>query len=147
MAIQVVTAIINDEAGRLLVQRRAPFGEFAGCWETPGGKVDEKLDQNEITALMRELREELGLNDAEVIRRPYLRVAFDPPVVARPYDLTFYRVRTQRTPKALEGQPEVAYKHMYEIQGEPWVPSLKMLVAVYAEHERIHLNQERLRAV
>jgi 8-oxo-dGTP diphosphatase len=58
----VVAAALADEDGRILLQRRAPGRAMAGLWEFPGGKVDEgELPE---AALVRELREELGIEVA-----------------------------------------------------------------------------------
>ena len=45
--------------GTWLLQRRPPGTEHAGLWEFPGGKVEP--GENEKQALIRELREELGI--------------------------------------------------------------------------------------
>lgn len=52
--------------GRLLAARRSAPEELAGRWELPGGKVEP--GEAPEAALVRELREELGV-DAEVIER------------------------------------------------------------------------------
>jgi 8-oxo-dGTP diphosphatase len=58
----VVAAALADEGGRLLLQQRAPDRAMAGLWEFPGGKVEDgELPE---TALVRELREELGIEIA-----------------------------------------------------------------------------------
>ena len=55
-----VRAIIADEAGRLLLLRRAEQSRnFVGEWEFPGGKMDD--GENVGGALCREVREETGL--------------------------------------------------------------------------------------
>jgi 8-oxo-dGTP diphosphatase len=55
----VVAAALVDPAGRVLLQQRPPGGAMAGLWEFPGGKVEPgELPE---AALVRELREELGL--------------------------------------------------------------------------------------
>jgi 8-oxo-dGTP diphosphatase len=57
--IEVVAGIVSDESGRLLIAQR-PAGRFlAGRWEFPGGKLD--AGETPYAALVRELREELGL--------------------------------------------------------------------------------------
>ncbi|MEU3845173.1 (deoxy)nucleoside triphosphate pyrophosphohydrolase [Streptomyces sp. NPDC028635] len=63
--IVVVGAALLD-GGRLLAARRSAPPELAGRWELPGGKVE----QGEVpeAALVRELREELGV-DAETVGR------------------------------------------------------------------------------
>jgi 8-oxo-dGTP diphosphatase len=58
----VVAAALADEDGRVLLQQRAPGRAMAGLWEFPGGKVDAgELPEG---ALVRELREELGIEVA-----------------------------------------------------------------------------------
>ncbi|MEG3175630.1 (deoxy)nucleoside triphosphate pyrophosphohydrolase [Sphingomonas sp. RB3P16] len=59
----VVAAALVDGAGRVLVQRRPAGKALAGLWEFPGGKVE--CDETPEAALVRELREELGITVAE----------------------------------------------------------------------------------
>jgi len=54
--VPVVAAIIVKDTHVLATQRG--YGDFAGGWEFPGGKVEEGEDPRE--ALVREIREELG---------------------------------------------------------------------------------------
>lgn len=55
-----VKAAIFDEQGQcLLIRRSANNRSFVGCWEWPGGKVDEGEDF--AAALHREVAEETGL--------------------------------------------------------------------------------------
>ncbi|MEE1621993.1 (deoxy)nucleoside triphosphate pyrophosphohydrolase [Zafaria sp. Z1313] len=59
---QIVGAAIVDslaEPSRLLAARRSSPEHLAGLWEFPGGKVEPGEDCRE--ALLRELREELGI--------------------------------------------------------------------------------------
>jgi 8-oxo-dGTP diphosphatase len=58
----VACAVLVDADGRILVAERPHGKDMAGLWEFPGGKV-EPLESPEA-ALVRELREELGLETA-----------------------------------------------------------------------------------
>ena len=52
------SAVVRDEAGRILLGRRAGEPE-AGKWDLPGGFLEE--GEHPLHALLRELREETGL--------------------------------------------------------------------------------------
>jgi 8-oxo-dGTP diphosphatase len=55
----VAAAALVDPDGRVLVQQRAT-GALAGLWEFPGGKLE--AGETPAVALVRELREELGID-------------------------------------------------------------------------------------
>ena len=72
--IEVVGALIRDEAGRYLVTRRLEGKHLEGKWEFPGGKREpgEALEDS----LRREIHEELGVTidvgeRVETVRWPY----------------------------------------------------------------------------
>ena len=60
--IHVVAAVLRDPRGRILLARRTVGRELAGLWEFPGGKVEP--GEAPEAALVRELREELGIEAA-----------------------------------------------------------------------------------
>ena len=55
----VAAAIVRGDPPRLLAAQRAHPHSLAGQWELPGGKVEP--DESDAEALVRELREELGI--------------------------------------------------------------------------------------
>jgi len=55
----IVACGLIDPDGRVLVAQRPPKKAMAGLWEFPGGKVESQERPEE--ALMRELKEELGI--------------------------------------------------------------------------------------
>jgi 8-oxo-dGTP diphosphatase len=57
-ALRVVCALIEDEAGRLLLAQRPAGKHLAGLWEFPGGKIE--TGESPQAALIREIAEELG---------------------------------------------------------------------------------------
>ena len=57
--LHVAVGVVLDEAGRVLITRRAHDSHQGGLWEFPGGKVER--GESLPAALARELREELGI--------------------------------------------------------------------------------------
>jgi 8-oxo-dGTP pyrophosphatase MutT (NUDIX family) len=55
LLVPAVAALIRDDAGRILLQRRADDG----CWNLPAGAVDP--GESPADAVVREVREETGL--------------------------------------------------------------------------------------
>jgi len=57
--LRVVAAALFDSDGRVLIAQRPEGKHMAGWWEFPGGKVSP--GESDADALVRELREELGI--------------------------------------------------------------------------------------
>lgn len=66
--LKVVCAILEHE-GKVLVARRGPSMRMAGYWEFPGGKVEP--NESAEAALVREIKEELGLEIAVGVSLPF----------------------------------------------------------------------------
>ncbi|WCT72261.1 8-oxo-dGTP diphosphatase MutT [Sphingomonas naphthae] len=64
----VVAVALVDRDGRVLLQQRPEGKAMAGLWEFPGGKIDP--GETPEAALVRELREELGIDVAEACLAP-----------------------------------------------------------------------------
>jgi 8-oxo-dGTP diphosphatase len=54
-----VTAAIVRQAGKILLARRPAGAHLAGCWEFPGGKIEE--GETPEQCLARELQEEFAV--------------------------------------------------------------------------------------
>ena len=65
----VVAAALVDIDGRVLIARRPEGKSMAGLWEFPGGKVQP--GETPEAALIRELREELGVDTRESCLAPF----------------------------------------------------------------------------
>ena len=119
--IRVIAAVIS-RGDKLLVCQRPPHKRHGGLWEFPGGKVEPNEDDE--TAVRRELREELGLDLLE-IGAPELEVA-DP---GSPYLIAFIPVRAAGEPRAHE-HSALAWGTPVELLALPLAPSDRR----YVEH-------------
>jgi 8-oxo-dGTP diphosphatase len=113
MQVVVAGALIVDRA--LLVAQRQRPPDLAGLWELPGGKVAP--GETEVTALARELREELGV-DVVVGERIGMDVALGDALVLRAYLVN----QTGGTLTALDHRA-LRWVDSTELFDLPWVPA------------------------
>lgn len=57
---KVAVALIRNEQGEYLITQRHPERTHGGCWEFPGGKIEE--GESPEAALIREIKEEININ-------------------------------------------------------------------------------------
>ncbi|HVR91671.1 MAG TPA: (deoxy)nucleoside triphosphate pyrophosphohydrolase [Novosphingobium sp.] len=100
----VAVALIRYD-GKILLQQRRLDGAHGGLWEFPGGKIEP--DESAESALIREIREELGCEIALDALTP-LTFASDtrlPPALREPYVILLYTCRDwQGEPQCLDGE-------------------------------------------
>lgn len=128
----VAAALINDRNEVLLAQR-PPHKPFPGQWEFPGGKLEQ--DETPETALIRELREELGILVQPQDLEPFWFLSHTYPTLNFHLMMPVWILRRwEGEPKALE-HTAICWKHpddMHEIPmieaDDPLVARLKTLV-------------------
>jgi 8-oxo-dGTP diphosphatase len=97
--LRVVAAALFDDAGRVLIAERPAGKHMAGWWEFPGGKVGE--GEADDQALVRELREELGIEAGAVAEIMMLSHEYPDRIV----DLVLWRAALlEGEPRGLDGQ-------------------------------------------
>ena len=97
--LRVVAAAMFDDAGRVLIAQRPDGKHMAGWWEFPGGKVG--AGESDREALVRELREELGVETRPV--GEIMTLSHEYP--DRTIDLVLLEtVLMQGAPRSLDGQ-------------------------------------------
>ena len=120
--IEVVAAIIFDEAGRIFATQRG-YGEWKDWWEFPGGKIEQGEKPQE--ALRREIREEL---DAEIEVGDLLRtIEYDYPT----FHLTMHCFRCTLATARLTLLEHEAAKWLYphELNSVNWLPADEEIIS------------------
>ncbi|MBO1336982.1 (deoxy)nucleoside triphosphate pyrophosphohydrolase [Streptomyces sp. VRA16 Mangrove soil] len=122
----VVAAALYGADGRLLAARRSAPPQLAGRWELPGGKVEP--GETPEHALVRELREELG-----VTAEPLARVPGEWPLKPG-YVLRVWRCALRSgDPRPLEDHDELRWLAPDELWSVDWldqdVPAVKEVAA------------------
>lgn len=121
----VAACALVDRDGRILLARRLPGKQHAGLWEFPGGKVED--GETTEQALVRELREELGVEPCERCLQPF---AFATHLEADHHLLMPLYVCRQWDGFAqpLEGQ-EIKWVYPQDLHGIPMPPADQPLAA------------------
>jgi 8-oxo-dGTP diphosphatase len=128
-ALLVVAGALCDARGRILIARRPADKHMAGRWEFPGGKVG--VGESEVQALVRELREELGVQ----VREPRFCLRLTHAYPDRTVQLSCWIVRDfAGEPRSLDGQQlkwvpaaELAQQDILEAD-QPFIEALQRLI-------------------
>jgi 8-oxo-dGTP diphosphatase len=97
--LRVVAAALFDARKRVLIAERPAGKHMAGWWEFPGGKVAD--GESEPEALVRELREELGIEARAITAIKSLTHDYPDRVV----ELVFWHAAIESgEPRGLDGQ-------------------------------------------
>jgi 8-oxo-dGTP diphosphatase len=120
----VAACALIDSQSRILLARRPEGKKLAGLWEFPGGKMNP--GETPEAALIRELREELGIEVAEKNLAPFV-------FASHPYE-TFHLLmpvflcrRWKGTPKPREGQA-LAWIEAQHLAEYPMPPADRPLI-------------------
>lgn len=122
----VVAVALVDGDGRLLVQQRAAGRAMAGLWEFPGGKIE--AGESPEAALVRELREELGIDVESACLAPACFAS--EPLGDRHLLLMLYACRKWRgQPQPLEAAA-LRWVRPVELHALPMPPADKPLIGL-----------------
>ncbi len=122
----VAAIALVDPDGRVLLTRRPEGKPMAGLWEFPGGKLGPGETPEE--ALIRELREELGVDTEESCLAPFTFASHGYERFHLLMPLYLCRVWSGR-PEPKEGQ-ELAWVRPSQMTDYPMPPADRPLVAM-----------------
>jgi mutator protein MutT len=128
----VVTAAVIERHGRFLVTRRPKGVHLEGLWEFPGGKCGD--GEPLADCLRRELREELGVNAADVVIRAEL-LATTHAYPERSVELHFFRCELRGEPLPQLGQ-EMRWVARAELAALDFPEADAELIALLAQPPR-----------
>jgi 8-oxo-dGTP diphosphatase len=115
--VAVSAAVLQRPDGSFLLAQRPPDKIWAGYWEFPGGKIEP--GETPYHALVRELREELGINVQTAY--PWLtRVFTYPHATVR---LNFFRVTAWSGELHPHEGQQFSWQHPAEVRVEPVLPA------------------------
>jgi 8-oxo-dGTP diphosphatase len=115
--VEVSAAVLQRPDGSFLLAQRPPDKIWAGYWEFPGGKIES--GETPHHALVRELREELGIDVQTAF--PWLtRVFTYPHATVR---LNFFRVTAWSGELHPHEGQQFSWQHPAEVQVEPVLPA------------------------
>jgi 8-oxo-dGTP diphosphatase len=117
--ILVVAVALIDADGRILLAKRPEGKTLAGLWEFPGGKIED--NERPEAALIRELKEELGINVEESCLAPltFASHAYEDFHLLMPL---FVCRRWKGIPQGLEGQT-LKWVHAKDLRDYPMPPA------------------------
>ncbi len=115
--VEVAAAVLQKPDGTVLLAQRPPDKIWAGYWEFPGGKIE--LGETPYHALVRELREELGITVTAAY--PWVtRVYAYPHATVR---LHFFRVTGWRGELHPHEGQQLSWQRAQEVQVMPVLPA------------------------
>ncbi|MGJ3259560.1 MAG: (deoxy)nucleoside triphosphate pyrophosphohydrolase [Rhodospirillales bacterium] len=126
----VAAAALIDADGRVLIAKRPEGKAMAGLWEFPGGKV--AAGELPETALVRELKEELGLDITESCLAPFTFASHAYADFHLLMPLYLCRI-WKGQPAPLEGQ-ELKWVPPVRLGDYPMPPADKPLVALLRDY-------------
>jgi 8-oxo-dGTP diphosphatase len=112
--IRVVAAVVETE-GKLLICRRPSHKRHGGLWEFPGGKVEDGED--DLAALRRELREELGV-EVTTVDTP----VFEADDLGSAFSIVFVPTSIEGTPHPFE-HDQILWARLEDLDKLPLAPT------------------------
>ena len=115
--VRVAAGIICDESGDEVLAVQRGYGEMAGLWEFPGGKIERGETAEE--ACVRELREELAITVTDL--RDFYTVEYDYPAFHLSMDCFLCRIESGEITQT--EQQEIRWVKRASLAELAWMPA------------------------
>jgi len=122
---RIVVGAVIVQAGRVLAARRTRPSDLAGCWEFPGGKVEDGDDPQD--ALSREIRDELAASIA---------ISGEVPADSAPWPISEKQILRLYVASLVQGEPRPGADHdalrwltLDELDSVNWLPSDRLALS------------------
>ena len=120
--IKAVVGVLRNNKQQILIAKRQDHQFMGGFWELPGGKI--KSNESEQQAIIRELKEELGIVVTDLSIHQTMVYQYTDRIV----ELSIYNVaQYQHTPQGIEGQ-EIAWSDVNDLSNFNLLPTMKAFI-------------------
>lgn len=120
--IKAVVGALYNHKQQILIAKRQSHQFMGGFWELPGGKVES--NESEQQAIIRELREELGIVVTDLSIHQTMVYHYTDRIVK----LSIYTINQyQHIPKGIEGQ-EIAWVDVNQLHKHKLLPTMKAFI-------------------
>ena len=105
-----VSSAIIIKNGKILIGLRSKKDQGGGLWEFPGGKIE--LEESDINAIIRELKEELGIN--AIVEQKVMQYVHKYKNTL--YDISFFEINSFNGEVKMNVHDEIKWVDIYSLK-------------------------------
>lgn len=129
MKIEVAVAVIVDKQRRFLITQRPLHASHGGCWEFPGGKLEN--EETSMSALIREVKEEVDLDVHQYQLLGEVNHQYSDRVVKL---IVFLVTHFSGDPSCKEGQLAMKWANLDELNPEDFPAANQEIIAMIHQY-------------
>ena len=105
-----VSSAIIIKNGKILIGLRSKKDQGGGLWEFPGGKIE--LEESDVNAIIRELKEELGIN--AIVEQKIMQYVHKYKNTL--YDISFFEINSFNGEVKMNVHDEIKWVDIYSLK-------------------------------